>query len=300
MGYKHRIVSATCPQCNRSYYWKREGWVGPFQAQTEWVCACGARNVNESLSEWPQVPRTLYAGHEKNQQVKIHPLPPEKSNEKWSQPYSIRSFVYQVSRRLPGCSYTTSSSGEMMGEPVFTDRCYAPDATQWDESHSCHMIAGWTLGDATCPLWESVAALCQTEMERRFLHWYLGFVKDRQFPMLIPQARIGITERRRPDFVLFVPVQYWNYNWYALQLDGAHLEDRAIHDELRDADIAAQGYNVIRVKPERSGYLNEVRSLVERIEDEMNLADQDPGGVAVEVKVKKSVAGTPEEEDVPF
>ena len=39
----------------------------------------------------------------------------------------------------------------------------------------------------------------------KVLHQYLVYAKH-QFPMLLPQPRIGIAERRRPDFVAFVPL----------------------------------------------------------------------------------------------
>jgi len=159
------------------------------------------------------------------------------------------------------------------------------------------MVGGWTKGKATCPLWEEVSKLCQTEIECKFLHWYLGLVKDRQFPMLIPQARIGIAERRRPDFVLFVPLQYWKYKWYAIQLDKAHGEGTAKSDELRDTEISIHGYEVIRLKPEDQGYLEEVKRLVEMIELEMGEAESNPWGVAV---LAPTVLREEAEDQVPF
>jgi hypothetical protein len=36
--------------------------------------------------------------------------------------------------------------------------------------------------------------------------------------MLLPQARLGMGERRRPDFVVFIPVHFWNYKKLAIQL----------------------------------------------------------------------------------
>lgn len=296
MGYQDRAAKSACGKCGREVLWHWESWVRPY-FEKDWYCRCGARNWTGCYDEWPPVPRTLYVGSEKHQQLKLYPFPPEVPRAPWAQPYSIRSFVQQASRRLGGCLYETSEAGEVMGERVFSDRCVPSDASPYvDASHSCHMVAGWTIGEASCPLWERVAALCDTEIERRFLHWYLGLAKDRQFPMLIPQARIGIAERRRPDFVLFVPLQYWKYNWYAIQLDKAHSEDMAA-DELRDADIAMHGYRVIRLKPEATGYYEEVRGLVERIESEMKHAESDPWSVAVEVPVERFEEG---EEEPPF
>jgi hypothetical protein len=67
------------------------------------------------------------------------------------------------------------------------------------------------------------------------------------------QARIGIAERRRPDFVLFVPLTYWNYKWYAIQLDAAHHAGFQEKDELRDAEIGVHRYrwSVLDQNPRR-------------------------------------------------
>jgi hypothetical protein len=142
-------------------------------------------------------------------------------------------------------------------------------------------------GQTTCSLWQHVSGLCQTEPERSFLKYYLKYVKDRQFPMLIPQARIGISERRRPDFVAFVPLQYWKYKWVAIQLDAAHPDERAEDDAARDDYVRQQNYDVISLRPASKGYLEEVRNLVEQFEEWMNLGD-DPWKVAVEARVKRS------------
>jgi hypothetical protein len=253
------------------------------------------RNVLGKLPEWPDLPRTLYIGHEKDQQVKLYPVPPDRSNEAWAQPYSIRSFVSQASSRLGGCSYWSSARGSVMGEPVFLDQCGDAISSGFE---TCHFVAGFTIGRGTCPLWEKVSTLCQTEMETRFLHWYLQLVKDRQFPMLIPQVRIGIAERRRPDFALFVPLQYWRYKRYAVQLDGAHPVDTGEQDKLRDDEITVHGYQIISLRPERQGYFEEVKRLVELVEREMATAETDPWSVALDVPVVRTE--DPSEDEAPF
>jgi very-short-patch-repair endonuclease len=151
------------------------------------------------------------------------------------------------------------------------------------------MLAGWSIGQESCALWEHVAKLCQTEAERKFLHWYLGLVRDRQFPMLIPQTRIGIAERRRPDFVLFVPLQYWSYKWYAIELDKAHPKGvLELADGVRNSDVAKHGYEVISLRPENQGYLQEVKTLVEKIERDLSEVENDPWSVGVEAEVKST------------
>jgi hypothetical protein len=171
-----------------------------------------------------------------------------------------------------------------MGESVFQDFC-----GETGEFHDCDLVSGFTLGRATCDLWDGISRLCQTEMEQRFLRWYLELVKDRQFPMLIPQARIGIAERRRPDFLVFVPLQYWKYKWYAIQLDGAHPDSTTEDDKIRDAEVSVHGYEVISLRPER-GYRPEVQRLLEQIESDMLKAEANPWGVALEIPVTRSVA----------
>ena len=233
-------------------------------------------------------------------QLKLYPVPPERPRGEWVQPYSIRSFTYQASRFFGGCLYESERRGDVWDEPVFMDQCgdlegsWIPDPSA---RHHCHMVGGWTKGKVTCPLWEKVMALCQTDNERHFLHKYLSLAKDRQFPMLIPQVRLGIGERRRPDFVLFVPVHYWKYNWYAIQLDGGHPELRATEDKIRNADIAAYGYKVIEYK---SSSYEEVRRLVERVDQEMALAETNPVEVAVEVEAEIEGEEAEAETDVPF
>jgi hypothetical protein len=298
MGYQQVVFKASCGKCGSSVcLWKWNEWVYRIRHLNPWNCnKCGALNTPGKYEPWPEIPRKLYIGHDKNNQLKLYPVPPEAPHESWAQPYSIRSFVSQASRHFVGCSYSSWWRTEVMDEPVFTDRCTFPEIPEsngWD----CHMVWGWTKGEQTCPLWENVSQLCQTDSERWFLHQYLGFVKDRPFPMLIPQPWMGIGERRRPDFALFVPLSYWKYRWYAVQLDKGHPPDKARADEIRDAEITEHGYKVIRVRPETSGYFGEVRSLVEKVEIEMKQAESDPMTVAKEVPVTVTER---EEEDVPF
>ncbi|MBI3807908.1 MAG: hypothetical protein HY281_10425 [Nitrospirae bacterium] len=175
-----------------------------------------------------------------------------------------------------------------MDDTVFSDYCLEPDVLYYSDTPRprCHMFAGWSMGEESCPLWEKLSNLCQTDAEKKFLHWYFGFARDRTFPALLPQARIGIAERRRPDFALFVPLSYWKYKWYAIQLDGAHrgLQEQ---DALRDTEISIHGYEVVSLRPESKGYYDEVKKLVERIEFDMEQANSDRWQVAIEVESEK-------------
>jgi len=293
MGYDHWACKARCGKCGSVV-----GWFPPRGKEPKlprpWSCSkCHSLNFLGRLPEWPNIPPTLYIGHDMQRQVKLYPFLPDQA---WMQPYSVRSFVAQASRQLGGCSYETTREGSVMGEPVFRDICFDPKKSFVPDTHSCHFVAGFTISQPGCPLWDRVAALCQTEIEKRFLRWYLSLVKDRQFPMLIPQARIGIAERRRPDFVLFAPLQYWQYKHYAVELDGAHPQSQGESDQLRDAEIAVHGYEVISLRPEGRGYLEEVKRLVEQVERDMRVADADGWKVAIDVRVIR----TEQDDEVPF
>ena len=297
MGYEHRARRVTCPNCKKQVAWFLEK---SAKLSNTWTCNCGATNHLKAMPDWPSVPRTLYIGPDKYARFKLYPIPPECPNESWAQPYSIRSFVYQASRQFGRCHYGCSHRGQVMDEVVYSDACHDGDADDdYSEPHQCHLVAGWTTGLDSCPLWSDIAKLCQTETERKFLHRYLAYVKDRQFPMLIPQTWIGIAERRRPDFVAFIPLQFWSYKWIAIQLDGAHTEANQADDVLRDQYVAGHNYEILPLRPNEMGYLEEVRSLVEKIEEWMSLANTDPWKVAVEAEVTKTVAPR-QIDDIPF
>jgi hypothetical protein len=190
-----------------------------------------------------------------------------------------------------------------MGQSVFEDVCCTPEESgqSWKSTWPCHITAGWTNGESSCALWERIANLCQSDSEKQFLYRYLSYTKHRQFPMLLPQTRIGIAERRRPDFVAFVPFQYWSHKWIAIQLDGAHGEIQRESDKQRDAYVVEQGYEVVSFRPSRSGYLEEVRRLVERFENWMNIWEDDAFEVAIEAEVTRTeLEVTSSRDDLPF
>lgn len=298
MGYDHRIIKAACAKCNRMVAWT---WKPSMKTPSMWKCDCGTRNYLEELPKWPELPLTLYIGHEKNKRLRLHPIPPDIRNADWAQPYSIRSFLYQASRSLGGCYYMCREHGIVMDQKIYDDYCCSPETVEWGDSDEwrCNMAGGWIHGHDRCDLWDRIAQqLCQTESERRFLHRYLGYVKDRQFPMLIPQTWIGITDRRRPDFVAYIPLQSLKYKWIAIQLDASHKEEQQRDDLNRDAYIEEHNYEVILLKPTNSGYLEEVRTLVEKIDSWMRIADEDIWSVAYEVEVARHVEGI--DDDMPF
>ena len=132
MGYQHRARKVACPKCKKQVAWF---WDSSKKVPDTWACDCGVTNHIKPLPEWPPVPRTLYIGPDKLARLKVFPLPPESPNERWAQPYSIRSFVSQASEAYGGCHYTCKQRGEVMGEIVFTDGCYDDDTVneEWSE-----------------------------------------------------------------------------------------------------------------------------------------------------------------------
>src|SRR6516165_7126348 len=247
MGYEHRLYTTNCGNCETEWLLRQKSWRRRTYLPRTFNCtSCGATNTTKNPCLYPDIPRVVYCGHDRNLQLEIFAYPPGYSDSEWAQPYSIRSFVFQASQRLQSCRYQYGGASEIMGEPVHTDYCIDGfwDAGEFIESNRehCHLLGGWIRGKDTCALWDELTKYCQTDNERRFLKAYLNLVKGRNFPMLLPQMRVGIAERRRPDFVVFVPMQYLVYKRYAIELDGGHGPERTEQDEARALDLAAENY----------------------------------------------------------
>src|SRR5262249_3078922 len=151
MGYEHRVLKAECGHCKRQVAWS---WKPPRETPTTWSCKCRYRNFLKPPPKWPDIPRTLYIGHERNKRLRLHPIPPDvpDSYTRWAKHYSIRSFLYQASRSLGVCHYTCRDRGTVMDEVVFSDRCCRPEDAndQWAEDFECHIASGWTNGQTEC------------------------------------------------------------------------------------------------------------------------------------------------------
>lgn len=294
MGYHHHIWKGTCGACKKTSAWVLRG---PGKIPRSWKCQCGSTNYFRALPDWPDLPGSLYIGWDNKRLLKLYPVPPERSDEQWAQPYSVRSFVHQASRSLHGCSYFCQERGRVFAEtysltcaPTLRTRTYTP------LPGTATSLLDGPLGSRLVPFGNTLKALCQNDTEGNFLHAYLRYVKDRQFPMLIPQVRVGIAERRRPDFVSFVPLQYWSFKRVAIELDGAHGEEQRQSDGARDKYLEEQSYEVVSLRPNAKGYLEEVKALVERFEIWMNLAETDVWEAAIEVQVTR----TENSNDIPF
>jgi len=220
MAYRERVWRYTCGEFH-------DGWrYTDVEVRKKLLCrSCGAENTVRPFDPAPNLPQRLYIGHDRQNQVPIFPVPPEAPAEEWAQPYSTRSVLYQLSRELHECRYTPSVRGRTLGETIFHDLCWLDEYDEHPES--CQVMSGFTRGVESCSLWAKITNLCQTDQERRFLRNYLMLVKDREFPMLIPQVRLGVAERRRADFAVFVPLQRWKYDCLVVELDRSHPPDRA-------------------------------------------------------------------------
>jgi len=141
-------------------------------------------------------------------------------------PYSVRSYVLQLSQARVadaekdsehvGCHYCCFDGGtNKYGTRFVHDVCY-PFQTfsnfrevpnlRLAEQHPCSFAKGWPDGfpkEGQCPLWDVHQDLIETDSERLFFYVYLRQNREREAPMLIPQAWIDDTERYRGDFMLF-------------------------------------------------------------------------------------------------
>jgi len=306
VGYQHCIYSYDCGECGSSWINSSVNWYTPLLASAGTCHNCGATNRFASDTIQPHIPSVLYIGHDRHNQLQIFPTPPNEIVSKilpvdsGKRPpayfsYSTRSFISQASHELAGCKYICFHLGETLGEPVFTEYCGALDDEGDDiggiPDHKCHILSGWSRVEYTCRFWDMLTALCQTDSEKTFLRQYFSLVKGRNFPMLIPQARIGIAERRRPDFVLYSPIQRFKYHWYAIELDGTHPTND--EDEQRNFDLLSHGYTVLSFRPGIKGYYEEVQRLVEKVEVDMSEADRDPNSATVVRDVHSYESATP-------
>src|ERR1035438_2917787 len=191
MGYQHRLYTAVCGRCGSTWLLHPHKWNNKTELPRTFRCSCGAENKTAAPKLTPNVPRELHCGHDRRHQLRVYPYPLECEDRGWAMPYCVRSFVWQASKQLGGCGYDCNVKGELFNEPVISDICDSDDYS-WESGHRCHTLAGFTIGESGCPLFEKLRELCQTMSEQRFLWAYLSLVKGRNFPMILPQVRIGI------------------------------------------------------------------------------------------------------------
>src|SRR5687767_12546152 len=106
MGYQHRLFKVTCPKCRRTatYNCARLGNV-----PRTWKCECLWTHHLRPLPDWPDVPRLLHAGWDKNRLLRLYPVPPEESKQAWPLTFSVRS----VTRRPRNSAAATTCAGSV-------------------------------------------------------------------------------------------------------------------------------------------------------------------------------------------
>ena len=180
------------------------------------------------------------------------------------QPYSVRSVLAQLSlqKDFP-CKYFAQVHGQdQFGNTLWDEGCMESCAgcDYRPYLRPCHVAAGWMHGEETCPGWERIKTLCQSENESRFLHQYLRINHDREYPMPIPQAHVEITEQVRVDFVLFVPMTRFEWKWLAVEIDSEEYHGDVVREAGRTAIIASSGYEIVRLSAKKR-MLDQVREL---------------------------------------
>lgn len=255
----------------------------------------------------PNLPHSLYIGPEKLKRIKLLPLPPKnviyQGHGEYHQffgagdcgqchfaksfpdsygapmdcgfdlpdeiqPYSVRSFLIQLSLRkdFPCKYFVQISQKDVYGNIILNEGCMksCSGCNYRSDIHPCHVANGWIHGEESCPGWEYIANLCQSENERRFLHQYLRINHDRESPMPIPQAHIENTERIRVDYVMFVPITRFTWKWLAIEIDSKLYHQDSNRDFQKNIMMESEGYEVIRLSAEKM-MLDQVRELYSKI-----------------------------------
>lgn len=290
MGYNDIYVEFKCDSCGTPFRWApKKLW----EARRRLDCTqCKDEVFNSDTGEsrivphsirmpappLPNVPSALYIGLEKLKRIKLTPLPKEQivydkqycdffSNQipEEIQPYSIRSFLIQLSLRddFPCKYHARVDSKDAWGNVNWNEGCMKADD---DAYHPCHLANGWIHGQESCEGWEYIVKnFCQSGNEARFLHQYLRINKDRESPMPIPQAHVEVTEKVRVDFVMFVPITRFDWKWLAIEIDSPMYHEDAEKEFERSMTIASQGYEVLRLSAEKN-MLDQVRDLYQKIQ----------------------------------
>jgi DNA-directed RNA polymerase subunit RPC12/RpoP len=219
----------------------------------------------------PNLPQSIYIGPERTKRIKLTPRPVVVG---WSvpeeiMPYSVRSVLIQLSKRKDfPCKYYVRVDGkDVWGNVKWFEGCKSSTS---DEYHPCHLANGWMHGEESCKGWEYIANnLCQSRPEAVFLHSYLRLNKDRESPMPIPQAHVEVTEKVRPDFVMFIPITRFDWKWLAVEIDSKRYHQDEERDIKRRIWIRSEGYEVLRLSA-KENMLEQVRKLYQKVCDIQN------------------------------
>jgi hypothetical protein len=151
LGYRDWVAKATCGKCKRVTRWHYREAPGGRRVKLDWICSCGATNEFQQLPRWPNLPNPLYIGTDHSRLPRLHPVPPREVDEQWAAPYSVSSFVYHVSTKWGVAIMPVLTGGRSFDEIVYHDTCFEPSSRE----HDCHILAGWSDGQVTCPLFET-------------------------------------------------------------------------------------------------------------------------------------------------
>ena len=270
MGYWQESYDVNCSECGDVGTWIYTSRTStPPECSRCPKCGCYEIETTYSYPEQPPPPN-VYIGADKYKRIKLLPLPHGVSRL-WDgmQPYSVRSILYQLSREdgWPHRYHPDFHGLDKYGNYLWEDTCSErDDYGNWIDYGKCCVATGWMTGEVTCKGWELIKGLCQTDAESAFLHDYLRYVKDREFPMLIPQAWLTWEERRRIDFMLYVPKTHHHWRKIAVQIDpkGSHKDSR--RDEIRDLEIRAEGYDVLSYDTDELR-IEQVRKLISKVDE---------------------------------
>ncbi len=304
MAWDDFVCRVHCAVCDKTF---RVRFNNLWKAGNVWICSeCGSR-VELPPPPMPNLPPVLYAGPERLKRIKITPLPPSDviyegigEYHQWYgagdcsycpfarrlpdsygapadcgfnrppqiQPYSIRSFLTQLSMRKDFpckyfvCVHGTDEFGNTLWEEGCMDHCGGCDYHGY--LHPCNVVNGWMHGDQNCAGWEYIKQLCQSENEVRFLQQYLRTNHDREYPMPIPQAYVEVKETVRVDFVLFVPITRFDWKWWAIEIDSKEYHANTDKDFKKNVTLASAGYEIIRLSAEKK-MLDQVRELYAKV-----------------------------------
>jgi|LakMenEpi03Aug12_release.lakeMendotaPanAssembly.Ray.scaffolds.fasta_scaffold482767_2 hypothetical protein len=267
-----------------------------FAEWFKWTCwNCGGRFFAEGLStlhrlercpdkkcdsvlslEIPErhltLPESVLCGADHDNLLELQQLAPNLYGEDQG-PYSTQSFVMQASQHWGACKFLGHDYNKGF-------HCGKNNAS----SVPCHIFKGFGNGGTKeCLLWAFIEKLCQTDQERWFMTQYMRYVRDRVFPMPLPQVRLGgITQELRPDFLLFIPRSKMNFISVAVELDGGHTAGARERDEERHLKLQSEGFRVVSYRGRRTdtegrgpiNYIDDIKDLVSRIDRQMDLTKE--------------------------
>jgi len=72
MGYEHRLYRTNCGNCKSEWLFSQRSWQRrTFLPRTFDCDSCGATNTTEAPRLYPNIPRVVYCGQERNLQLEI-------------------------------------------------------------------------------------------------------------------------------------------------------------------------------------------------------------------------------------